>query len=206
MVTFVTWPSSRTDESWNIRVYWHNTNLYIHISLRILLLHPSKYVHFPPERVKETCRIQKKLQGVDGLARSTSRQAPKACQTNGQNSAKILCKIIYDAVGCRSRVLQSVAECCGMIQQRHRVRISVVQCVAVCCSVLQCVAVCCSVLQCVVARHSKDTMRDHLCGSMLLWFAVCCDKTKQRHYEWSSGTNACVLVKHAPAHFALNLL
>ena len=35
-------------------------------------------------------------------------------------------------------MLQCVAVCC-----------SVLQCVAVCCSVLQCVAVCCSVLQCV---------------------------------------------------------
>jgi len=35
-------------------------------------------------------------------------------------------------------VLQCVAVCCSMLQ-----------CVAVCCSVLQCVAVCCSVLQCV---------------------------------------------------------
>ena len=36
-------------------------------------------------------------------------------------------------------MLQCIAVCC-----------SVLQCVAVCCSVLQCVAVCCSVLQCVV--------------------------------------------------------
>jgi len=42
-------------------------------------------------------------------------------------------------------LLQCVAVCC-----------SVLQCVAVCCSVLQCVAVCCSVLQCVAV------------------FAVCC--------------------------------
>jgi len=35
-------------------------------------------------------------------------------------------------------VLQCVAVCCSLLQ-----------CVAVCCSVLQCVAVCCSVLQCV---------------------------------------------------------
>jgi len=39
-------------------------------------------------------------------------------------------------------VLQCVAVCC-----------SVVQCVAVCCSVLQCVAVCCSVVQCGAAAN-----------------------------------------------------
>jgi hypothetical protein len=49
-----------------------------------------------------------------------------------------------------------------------------------CCSVLQCVAVCCSVLQCVVARHSKDTVRDHLWGSVLQWVAVCCDKNQAK--------------------------
>jgi len=40
-------------------------------------------------------------------------------------------------------MLQCVAMCC-----------SVLQCAAVCCSVLQCVAVCCSVLQCVAVRCS----------------------------------------------------
>ena len=38
---------------------------------------------------------------------------------------------------CKISVLQCVAVCC-----------SVLQCVAVCCNVLQCVAVCCNVLQC----------------------------------------------------------
>jgi len=33
-------------------------------------------------------------------------------------------------------------------------RIGVLQCVAVCCSLLHCVAVCCSVLQCVAVCHS----------------------------------------------------
>ena len=40
-------------------------------------------------------------------------------------------------------MLQCVAVCC-----------SVLQCVAVCCSVLQCGAVCCSVLQCVAVCYS----------------------------------------------------
>jgi len=54
-------------------------------------------------------------------------------------------------------VLQCVAVCCSLLQcvavccsvsQCVAVRCSVVQCVAVCCCVLQCVAACCSVLQC----------------------------------------------------------
>ena len=57
-----------------------------------------------------------------------------------------------------SCLLQCVAVCCSMLQyvavccsvlQCVAVRCSVLQCVAMCCSVLQCVAVCCSVLQCV---------------------------------------------------------
>jgi len=49
-------------------------------------------------------------------------------------------------------VLQCVAVCCSVLQclnsQVKEARGPVVlQCVAVCCSVLQCVAVCCSVLQ-----------------------------------------------------------
>jgi len=44
-------------------------------------------------------------------------------------------------------VLQCVAVCCSVLQlQRVAVCCSVLQCVAVRCSILQCVAVCCSVL------------------------------------------------------------
>ena len=46
-------------------------------------------------------------------------------------------------------MLQCVAVCCSVLQC-VAVCCSVLQCVAVCCSVSQCVAVCCSVLQCVV--------------------------------------------------------
>ena len=49
-------------------------------------------------------------------------------------------------------MLQCVAVCC-----------SVLQCVAVCCSMFQCVAVCCSVLQYVT-----------VCCNMLQYVAVCC--------------------------------
>jgi len=156
----------------SIRVYWNNTYLYIHISLRIKLLHRTKDVHLPPERVKETCRIQTNLQGVDRSARC--RQAPKARQKMGKTQRKHCA---------RSSMMQCVAvcwECCGMTQSRHRARISVLQCVAVCCSVLQCVAVCCGKTQqrhcarssvgqrvavsCSVLRQkpSKGTMNDHL--------------------------------------------
>jgi len=45
-------------------------------------------------------------------------------------------------------VLQCVAVCCSVLQC-GAVFCSVVQCIAVCCSVLQSVAVFCSVLQCV---------------------------------------------------------
>jgi len=47
-------------------------------------------------------------------------------------------------------VLQCVAVWCSVVQC-GAVWCSVLQCVAVCCSVLQCVAACCSVLQCVAA-------------------------------------------------------
>ena len=51
-------------------------------------------------------------------------------------------------------VLQCVAVCCSVLQ-------CVLQRVAVCCSVLQCVAVCCSVLQC-------DILCCSVCCSVLL--------------------------------------
>ena len=51
----------------------------------------------------------------------------------------------------RLRVLQRVAVCC-----------SVLQCVAVCCSVLQCVAVCCGVLQCVAAVRYAMVLQTHV--------------------------------------------
>jgi len=54
-------------------------------------------------------------------------------------------------------VLQCVAVCCSVLQggiklahySRNSIAVHVAMYVAVCCSVLQCVAVCCSVLQCV---------------------------------------------------------
>jgi len=58
-------------------------------------------------------------------------------------------------------MLQCVAVCCSVSPAAHNketssalYRSSVLQCVAVFCSMLQCVAVCCSVLQCGAARYS----------------------------------------------------
>jgi len=48
-------------------------------------------------------------------------------------------------------VLQCVAMCCSVLQC-VAMCCSVLQCIAVCCSVLQCVAVCCSVLQCIAVH------------------------------------------------------
>jgi len=59
-------------------------------------------------------------------------------------------------------VLQCVAVCCSVLRC-VAVCCSVLQCAAVCCGVLQCVAVCCSVLQCVA-----------VCCSVLWCVAVCC--------------------------------
>jgi len=52
-------------------------------------------------------------------------------------------------------VLQYIPVCCSVLQCVKKLFVQdiprfLVQCVAVCCSVLQCVAACCSVLQCAV--------------------------------------------------------
>jgi len=49
----------------------------------------------------------------------------------------------------------------------HVTRVSMLQCVAVCCSVLQCVAVCCSALQRVVQCVSGVWIVDHLLQRLL---------------------------------------
>ena len=57
-------------------------------------------------------------------------------------------------------MLQCVAMCCSVVQPHGHAAVYTVkpvsdslQCVAVCCSVLQCVAVCCSVLRCAAVRQ-----------------------------------------------------
>jgi len=77
-------------------------------------------------------------------------------------------------------VLQSVAVCCSLIEID---RLSdtesshVLQCVAVCCSVLHCVAVRCRVLQCVAVLLKSNVSligSHHMCCSVLQRVAVCC--------------------------------
>jgi len=70
-------------------------------------------------------------------------------------------------------VLQCVAVCCSMLQC-----VAVRSVVAECCSVLQCVAVCCSVLQCplrqdVAKNDSTCVCCVTACCSMLQCVAVC---------------------------------
>jgi len=70
-------------------------------------------------------------------------------------------------------VLQCVAVCCSVLQC---VADSVLQCVAVCCGVLRCVAVCCSVLSsaadsCVAEGVLRCVA---VCFSVLQCVAVCC--------------------------------
>ena len=52
-------------------------------------------------------------------------------------------------------MLQCVAMCC-----------SVLQCVAVCCNVLKCVAMCCSVLQCVAVSLIMDEERGEVMSGL----------------------------------------
>ena len=67
--------------------------------------------------------------------------------------------IVRGAVRCCVLQYAAVTHTCGTLQESF----PIVQCVAVCCSVLQCVAVCCNVLQWVA-----------VCCSVLLCVAVCC--------------------------------
>ena len=82
----------------------------------------------------------------------------------------------------RYSVLQYGAVCCSILQY-VAVRCSVSQCVAVCCSVLQYDAVCSSVLQCVeaycsvikcVAVYCRVLQCVAVCCSVLQCVAVCC--------------------------------
>ena len=69
-------------------------------------------------------------------------------------------------------MLQCAAVCCSVLQ-RAAVCCSVLQCVAVYCSVLQCAAVRCSVLQCAAVGCSV-LQRAAVCCSVLQCAAVCC--------------------------------
>jgi len=91
-------------------------------------------------------------------------------------------------------IRQTASVCtCGAVRFCY----SVLQCVAVCCSVLQhslrvgqcgCVAVCWNVLQCVAARITLVVVR--LCCSVLLCVAVCC--IVLQHAVW-----CCSVLQHS---------
>ena len=70
-------------------------------------------------------------------------------------------------------MLQCVAVCCSVLQC-VALCCSELQCVAVCCSELQCVAVCCSVLQCVAVRCSAFDSSLYLSVCLFQRVAVCC--------------------------------
>jgi len=74
-------------------------------------------------------------------------------------------------------VLQSVAECCRVLQcVRHRAVFFVMSllCVAACCGVLQCAAVCCSVVQHVAVCCSMYDVE------LSLWCVAMCCSVLQR--------------------------
>jgi len=62
----------------------------------------------------------------------------------------------YVAVCCS--VLQCVAVCCSVLLELMIEAAKAKECVAVCCSVLQCVGVCCSVMKCVARAHDRGLM------------------------------------------------
>jgi len=84
-------------------------------------------------------------------------------------------------------VLQFVAVCCSV----YAVCCSVLQCVAVCCSVLQCVAVCCSVLQCVAVRSTMQQNTDIAfnAATVLGGSGICMCVTYMHAYR---GVRVCV--------------
>ena len=78
-------------------------------------------------------------------------------------------------------MLQCAAVCCSVLQRVAvyvlKMRIighRVMQCVAVCCSVLQCVAVCCSVIQCVVLQCVAHGCCSTLQGNLRLFVLAQC--------------------------------
>jgi len=101
----------------------------------------------------------------------------------------------------RSSVLQCAAVCCSMLQRvaggndkelRLSYGVAQVKCLAVCCSVLQCVAVCCGVLQCVAVY----------CG-VLQRVAVCCSVLQRVAGGNNRGVRLCA---HSPVVPACNTL
>ena len=104
------------------------------------------------------------------------------------HSAAAACSEVHmmSLLACCS-VLQCVAMCCSILLRfamyGGNVIQSVLQCVAVCCSALQCVAVCCRVPPLSVGR-----VRVMVCCSVLQCVLVCCSSlecvTVYHHHQW----------------------
>jgi len=97
------------------------------------------------------------------------------------------CKATCDAFRLRCSVLQCIAPCCTVL---HRVApcCSVLQCVAVCCSVLHRVAPCCAVLQCVAVCcvYSSVLQCVAVCRSVLQCVATPLDLLQSTSFQYQN--------------------
>jgi len=72
------------------------------------------------------------------------------CRSKASQARCVRMSVLLQRVAAYCSVLQCVAMCCSVqIESKSYAFCENVCIVAACCSVLQCVAVCCSVLQCV---------------------------------------------------------
>ena len=85
-------------------------------------------------------------------------------------------------------MLQCVTALTDQLDPANARRVSVLQCVAVCCGVLQCVAVCCGVLQCVAVCYGpckSAQLRECSQGECVLQcVAVCCSVLQRVAVFW----------------------
>jgi len=98
-------------------------------------------------------------------------------------------------------VLQCVAVCCSVLQRvavrcsnGYTVCCSVLQCVAVCCSVLQYVAVCCSVLQRVALRAIQGGLTVFAMKDSFI-FMPCCIRIHMCDMTHAYVTTLCVRIQ-----------
>ena len=107
-----------------------------------------------------------------GIAdRDRDMMSAEAQQADAVGTLLALYNQVAPCVAVCCRVLQCVGTLLALFDQvaQH----SVLQCVAVFCSMLQCVAVCCSMLQCVAVCCSV-LQYVAVCCSVLQYVAVCC--------------------------------
>ena len=97
----------------------------------------------------------------------------------------VCCSVLRCVALCS--VLQFFAMCCSVFR--------VLQCVAVCCSVLQCVAVCCSVYQCVAVL--SISVNAYISCSMVQCVAVCCSVIEvcQRIHQLQCVAACCSVLR-----------